>query len=226
MIRVVAVDDHRLMLQALENAINKEEDMQLVATADHGSKSPGLVMKHHPDVLIQDLGMATGGFEPISSVRNLKKEYPNVKILIFTNYSVGAWVRALVDAGVSGYMLKSDAFSANIAEAIRNVYNGDRYFSPQIVGEVIGHEKTQIKLTPREQSILMLLEEGKSTEVVGDCLNVTPKRIQNMLSVICKKLGIKRDDGVSQRMAAIKKARKLGLLPEGEWDPNLLEIQC
>lgn len=224
MIHIIALDDHPLILDALENAISKQNDMQLVATADHGSNLIGLVRKHQPDIAIVDLGMSAGEFDPIASIREIKKQFQNVKVLVLTNYASGVWVRALVEAGVSGYMLKSDAFSRSIVQAIRAVYAGDRFFSPQIAGELIDH-KDQTKLTPQEKSILMLLDEGKSTEAVADKLGVSVQRIRNLLVAICDKLEIERGNGVSPRFAAINRARKLGLLPDNEeMDANLVAV--
>ena len=222
MIRIVAVDDHPIILDALENAINKQEDMQLVATTDHGSRLLDLVKEHQPDIAIMDLGMSTGRFDPVAAVRNLKEQYPKVKVLVVTAYKSVAWARVLVEAGISGYLLKSDT-SQSIAEAIRHLYKGKRYFSPQISGELIGYNKEirLVQLVQREVQILTLLDEGKSTEVVAASLGVSTQRIRNMLVKICNKLEVERD-GVSPRIAAIHKAHTLGLLPNSEYDPNLV----
>lgn len=223
MIRVVAVDDHSLLLTGLKALIANQQDVELVATADHGSKLLDLIREHRPDVAILDLGMKTGEFDPVASVRNAKKQFPNVKILIFTNYDDGVWVRALVEAGASGYMLKSDVFSQHIGQVICALHDGGQFFSPQIAGEVTDR-KDQIKLTPQERSILRLLDEGKSTEMVADNLGVSAQRIRNLLVTICDKLEVGRGSGFSPRIAAINKARKLGLLPDADTDANLVTV--
>jgi len=217
MIRIIAIDDHPLILMALQSLINQQDDLKLVATANHGSKLIGLVRDYRPDVAIVDLGMSTGDFDPISSLNNLKEQFPNVKILVLTSYDDGLWVRALVDVGVSGYMLKSDDFSLGIVQAIRAVSAGGKFFSPQIMEKLLdNNSEAQIKLTQREKSILLLLSQGKSTEVIANSLGVSEKRIRNLLVPIFDKLGVDSSSGSSMRIAAVNKARKLGLLPENE----------
>lgn len=221
MIHVVAVDDHPLILKALENLVSEHDDIQLVATANHGSKLIGLVREHQPDIAVVDLGMSTGHFDPISTIKNLKEQFPKIKVLVLTSYDDGLWVRELVDVGASGYMLKSDDFSLSIVQAIRALYNGGKFFSPQIAEKLLDSDKAQIKLTQREKSVLLLLSDGKSTETIADSLGVSEKRIRNLLVTICDKLEIERSSGISLRIAAVNKARKLGLLPSQESDPNI-----
>jgi DNA-binding NarL/FixJ family response regulator len=221
MIRIIAVDDHPLILKALENLISEHDDIQLVATANHGSKLIGLVRDHQPDIAIVDLGMSTGHFDPISTIKNLKEQFPKVKVLVLTSYDDGLWVRELVDVGASGYMLKSDDFSLGIVQAIRALYEGGKFFSPQIAEKLIDNDEVQIKLTQREKSVLLMLSDGKSTETIANSLGVSEKRIRNLLVTICDKLEIERNSGISLRIAAINKARKLGLLPSNESDPNI-----
>lgn len=222
MIRIIAVDDHPLILKALENLISEHDDIQLIATANHGSKLIGLVREYRPDIAVVDLGMSTGDFDPISSISNLKQQFPNVKVLVLTSYDDGLWVRELVAAGASGYMLKSDDFSLGIVQAIRALYAGGKFFSPQIADKLISNDESQIRLTQREKSILLLLSDGKSTETIADSLGVSEKRIRNLLVTICDKLEIERSSGVSLRIAAVNRARKLGLLPGNETDTNII----
>ena len=104
-IRVIAVDDHHLILKAISDLLIDHPDIQLVATSNLGSQLLKLVRDFEPDVAIVDLGMAADSFDPITSVRTLHDQFPNVKVLILTGYDDGLWVRELVKAGASGYML-------------------------------------------------------------------------------------------------------------------------
>ncbi len=221
MIHIVAVDDHPLILIGLESLIGKHDDMRLVATSNHGSMLLDLVSECQPDIAIVDLGMKTGMFDPIFTICAVKKQFPNTKVLVLTNYDEGIWVRALVDVGISGYMLKSDDFSEEIVRAIRALHNGGQFFSPKITALLLNN-KDQIKLTDSERSILLLLAEGEPTEVIADHLGLSEKRIRNLLVTIFDKLGIERSNGISQRIMAVNKARKLGLLPDKTWDANLV----
>jgi DNA-binding NarL/FixJ family response regulator len=211
-IRVIAVDDHPLILRALSDLLKEHPDIQLVATANQGSQLLKLVREKKPDVAIVDLGMTIDSFDPISSVRMLHEQYPKVKVLILTGYDDGLWVRELVKAGASGYMLKSDDFSLSIPQAIRALVQGGKFFSPGITDKLLDNSFDD-KLTERELSVLNLLSQGLATDAIANNLGVSEKRVRNLLVSICDKLVVDRAEGVSLRIAAINKARKLGLIP-------------
>ena len=210
--RVIAVDDHYLILKALSDLLNEHPDIQLVASSNQGSQLLKLVREKNPDVAILDLGMTTESFDPISSVRLLHEQFPKVKVLILTGYDDGLWARELVKAGASGYILKSDDFSLNIPQAIRALHNGGKFFSPSITDKLLDDEPND-KLTDQELSVLNLLAQGLSTEAIAKNLGVSNKRVRNILVSVCDKLVVERTQGVSLRIAAINEARKLGLIP-------------
>jgi DNA-binding NarL/FixJ family response regulator len=212
-IRIIAVDDHPLILKALSDMLKEHPDIQLVATSNQGSQLLRLVREKQPDVAIVDLGMPADSFDPISSVRTIHEQFPNVKVLILTGYDEGLWVRELVKAGASGYMLKSDDFSLSIPQAIRALYRGGKFFSPGIADNLLDNSLDN-KLTERELSVLYLLSQGLATEAIASNLGVSEKRVRNLLVSICDKLVVDRADGISLRIAAINKARELGLIPK------------
>ncbi len=211
-IRVIAVDDHHLILKALSDLLKEYSDIQLVATSNQGSQLLNLVKDHNPDVAIVDIGMTGDSFDPISSVRTLHERFPNVKVLILTGYDDGLWARELVKAGASGYMLKSDDFSLSIPQAVRALSQGGKFFSPGVADKLI--ESDLDKLTPRELSVLNLLSQGLATDAIAHNLGVSDKRVRNVLVVICDKLAVDRIEGISLRVAAVKKAREMGLIPK------------
>jgi len=212
-IRVIAVDDHPLILKAIKDLLIEHPDLELVATSNLGSQLLKLVRDYEPDIAIVDIGMGADPFDPISSVRTIHDQYPNVKVLILTGYDDGLWVRELVKAGASGYMLKSDDFSMNIPQAIRALHQGHQFFSPGVAEKFMGNVLG--KLTAREISVLNLLSQGLANEAIGKNLGVSEKRIRNILVLVCDKLAVDKREGVSPRVAAINKARELGLIPKG-----------
>jgi DNA-binding NarL/FixJ family response regulator len=211
-IRVIAVDDHHLILKALTDLLKDLSDIQLVATSNQGSQLLKMVREHKPDVAIVDIGMPADSFDPISSVRTLREQYPNVKVMILTGYDDGMWARELVKAGASGYILKSDDFSLNIPQAIRAISQGGKFFSPGVAEKLVDSDLE--KLTPRELSVLNLLAQGLTTDAIAKNLGVSEKRVRNVLVMICDKLAVDRTEGVSPRVGAINKARELGLIPK------------
>ena len=212
-IRIIAIDDHPLILKALSDMLKEHPDIQLVATSNQGSQLLKLVREKKPDIAIVDLGMSLDSFDPIYAVHTIHEQDPMVKVLILTGYDDGLWVRELIKAGASGYILKSDDFSLSIPQAIRALYQGGKFFSPGITEKLLDISYDD-KLTGKEISVLNLLSQGLATDTIADNLGVSEKRVRNLLVSICDKLVVDRSEGISLRIAAINQARKLGLIPK------------
>jgi len=101
-ITVAVIEDHPLVMKAVIDELSKQPDIKVVGTAGHGSELPRLVRETSPDVVILDLGMVGGNFEPISAVTSLLHENPNVRILVLTGYDDEVYMRKLVEAGRLG----------------------------------------------------------------------------------------------------------------------------
>jgi DNA-binding NarL/FixJ family response regulator len=212
-IRVVVIEDHPLMLKAVLDELSSQPGIQVVGTADHGSKLPRLVRETSPDVVILDLGMSGGNFEPISSVRSLLQEHPNVRVLVLTGYDDEIYIRHIVDAGAYGYVLKSDDFSLALPEGIHRVYAGKRFYSKDVVDILFAEQKPEAAvLSEQELIVLRLAAEGHSNASIAQSMKVSEKRVRNLLSGVYSKFGIHETEAVNVRVAAINKARDLGLL--------------
>lgn len=209
-IRVVAVEDHPLMLKALVQDLQAHSDIQVVGTGAHGSELHRLVHETSPDVVVLDLGMATGEFEPIGAVRALRQTHPQVQILVLTGYDDGVWMRELIAAGARGYVLKSDDLSLCLPEGVRAVYRGERFYSPTVTEKYFVCENTA--LSAQELTILKLVAQGLSNARIGRELGLADKTVRNNLSSIYNKLGLQADQDLNPRVAAINKVRDLGLL--------------
>jgi DNA-binding NarL/FixJ family response regulator len=213
MIRVIAIDDHPLVLKMITEEINGAGDMQIVGTANHGSRMLSLVRELSPDVVILDLGMSSGVFEPISAVQQLLQEHPNVKVLILTGNDSPAYIRDLIKVGAMGYMLKFEDLSLELPKAVRTIYNGQRFYSPATTNILFAQNELQTpELTNRELQILRLVAEGHQNERIGEIVGVSGKWVRNVLTGVYNKLDVQGE--VNQRVAAVNKARELGLLPE------------
>jgi len=212
MIRVVAVDDHPLVLKAVVQELENCEDITVVGTAPHGSEVHRLVRETEPDVLVLDLGMSTGVFEPASAVKALRSEHPELKILVLTGYDDGAWMRRLIAAGASGYVLKSEDLSLCLGEGVRALYQGRRFYSPAVVDKSFQTES--VSITDQETAILNLVAQWLSNNQISQELGLSANTIRNHLSNLYRKLGIQSDMGINQRVMAINMARDMGLLDE------------
>jgi len=211
MIKVIAIDDHPLVLKMIAEEINKEGDMRIVGTANHGSKLNALVREKSPDIVILDLGMSEGAFEPISAVQQLLQEHPKVRVLILTGNDSPAYIRDLTNAGVRGYVLKFEDLSLELPRAVRTIYGGQCFYSPASTNILLTESKlANSVLNDRELQVLRLVAEGHQNERISQIAGLSCKTVRNILSDIYSKLGIQGE--VNQRVAVVNKARQLDLL--------------
>ena len=212
-IRVIVIDDHPIMLKFITEQLSNKAQFEVVGTANHGSKLQRLVREKTPDVVILDLGMDTGNFEPITEVRNIMQEYPNLRIMVLTGYDDEVYIKHIIDAGALGYVLKSDNLSMSIPEGVQRVYEGRRYYSDEVIDKHFAAQAIEAdSLTERELVALRLVAEGKSNSNIAQTMKIADKTVRNILSSAYDKLGIKVNENENTRVTAINKARELGLL--------------
>lgn len=201
------------MLKAIQDELSNQPGIQVVGSADHGSELPRLVREYSPDVVILDLGMSGGNFEPISAVRSLLQEYPNVRVLVLTGYDDDVYIRQIVDAGAHGYVLKSDDLSLMLPKGVQRVYEGKRFYSDDVIDKLFAKQKGEAAmLSEQELIVLRLAAEGHSNSRIAQSMKISEKRVRNLLSSVYTKFDIHETVALNVRIAAINKARELGLL--------------
>lgn len=214
MIKVLVIEDHHLMLQAIVDQLSSEPDIEIVGTSNKGSEVHQLVRASSPDVVVLDLGMSTEVFEPISAVRRLRQNHPKVQILVLTGYDDPLYMREITKAGARGYLLKSDDFSMNLPQAVRAVYSGQRHYSSAVVDKLLSGENDQHDFTDQELTVIRLLAKGLVNEKIGEAIGVSERRVRNILTGVYAKMGIRDEKGVNPRVTVVVKAREMGLMPE------------
>lgn len=211
LIRVAVIEDHPLMLKVVVQELNGQDDIEVVGTATHGNELLRLARETCPDVVVLDLGMATGTFEPVTAVKTLRETCPSVEVLVLTGYEEATWVRELIAAGAQGYVLKSDDLSLCLPEGVRKVHAGGRFYSPAATEKYFSHAGGGL-LENQDLALLNLAAQGFSNARIGQELGLSAKTVRNYFAGIYAKLGIEVEEGLHPRMAAINKARELGLL--------------
>jgi DNA-binding NarL/FixJ family response regulator len=213
-IRVIVIEDHPLMLKAIVQELDAQDDIQVVGTATHGAELHRLARECSPDVVVLDLGMAEGEFEPITAVTALCQAHPNVQVLVLTGYDDQMLVRELIGAGARGYLLKSDDLSLCLPDGVRTLYRGGRFYSPSVTEKYFASADAAV-LTGQQLALLQLAARGLSNARIGQELGLSEKTVRNYFSVIYDKLHVQVDgDNVNPRVTAINKAREMGLLRE------------
>jgi DNA-binding NarL/FixJ family response regulator len=207
-IRVAVVDDHPHVAIALRALLDEPPDIHLVAHSHRGTDVSGLIDRTRPHVLLLDLFIEPE-FDALSVVRRLHVDYPDLKICILSAYLQPATVRSLLQAGVSGYILKDDDYVSRIETIIRDLAHGRLYLSPQAyeaLAQATRSEGTEQQLTEREVEILRLAHGGLPNKHIAQALYLSPGTVRNHLSAIYRKLG------VHSRESALRAAAERGLL--------------
>ncbi len=164
-IKVLLVDDHTVVLKGLAFFLSTQEDLALVGEANNGKEALVKVGETNPDVVLMDLYMPE--MDGVEATACIKKEYPNVKVIVLTSFSDQAHVLPALRAGASGYILK-DVEPDQLVEAIRSAYKGNIQLHPDIANTLLSQtlpveekeEEPSIQvdvLTARENEVLKLL---------------------------------------------------------------------
>ncbi len=191
MIRVAVVDDHPHVAIAVRALLAETPDIRLVAEARQGKDVLALVQKERPHVLLLDL-MLEADFDALATVRDLRANFPHVKVCVLSAHIEPAYVRDLLKAGVSGYILKDDDYVSRIETIIRDLAAGELYLSPQAyeaLAQATRQEGERQLLTEREREILRLVERGLPNPQIAQALHLSAGTVRNHLSAIYSKLG-------------------------------------
>ncbi|AGE81401.1 TPA: response regulator [Bacillus thuringiensis] len=209
-IKVLLVDDHTVVLKGLAFFLSTQEDLELVGEANNGKEALVKVGETTPDVILMDLYMPE--MDGVEATAYIKKEYPNVKVIVLTSFSDQAHVLPALRAGASGYILK-DVEPDQLVEAIRSAYKGNIQLHPDIANALLSQtlpveekeEEPSIQvdvLTARENEVLQLLAKGMSNKEVASVLVITEKTVKAHVSSILSKLNL--SDRTQAALYAVK----------------------
>jgi two-component system response regulator NreC len=195
-ISVLIVDDHTLVRDGIRAVLSGAADVSVVGEAADGHAAIQQARAVKPDVILLDIAMpGLGGLE---AVPLLKREAPDARILILTQYEQPEYVRRFLNLGVSGYVLKKAAGSELVA-AIRAVQRGGLVVDPAVArdvltesptGEVTRADDPYESLTDRERQVLKLVAEGRSNKEVAATLDISVKTAMTHREHVMKKLGL------------------------------------
>ncbi|MGH0430454.1 response regulator [Bacillus hominis] len=209
-IKVLLVDDHTVVLKGLAFFLSTQEDFELVGEANNGKDALVKVGETSPDVVLMDLYMPE--MDGIEATACIKKEYPNVKVIVLTSFSDQAHVMPALKAGASGYILK-DIEPDQLVEAIRSAYKGNIQLHPDIANALLSQtlpeeekeEEPAVQvdvLTARENEVLQLLAKGMSNKEIASVLVITEKTVKAHMSSILSKLHL--SDRTQAALYAVK----------------------
>ena len=188
-IRIFVADDHTLFRQGLITLLQKSEKIQVVGWAGNGRDTLEMIFQAAPDILIADISMPL--LNGLQVARKLKKQMPSLKIILLTMYKSTQYIRAALNLDLAGYVLKEDAFE-DLLEAVHQVLQGRRYFSPALEKCVVDANNVTseliLHLTPREKEVFRLLGNGLVNKQIAVELKISVKTVESHRCSIMKKL--------------------------------------
>ncbi|MEG0373102.1 MAG: response regulator transcription factor [Enterococcus sp.] len=193
MIRVLLVDDHEMVRLGVSSYLSIQNDIEVVGEAENGEEGYEKAMTLRPDVILMDLVMEV--MDGIESTKKILKDWSEAKILIVTSFIDDEKVYPAIEAGASGYLLKTST-AHEIANAIRATFKGERVLEPEVTTKMMEQLSNRNRhvlheeLTNREQEILLLIAQGMSNQEIADELFITLKTVKTHVSNILAKLEV------------------------------------
>lgn len=210
--RVLVVDDHPLIRSGLRVLLAEEPSLELVGEAATGDEAIAAAAALAPDVVLMDLNLPD--IDGVQATRQILAEHPHTKVLVLTMLEDDDSLRAALQAGARGYLLKG-AGGDETVRAIHSVAAGDAVFSAPVADRVLdaaapappagAARQTFPVLTDREHDVLVLLAQGYNNAAIAQALFLQPKTVRNYVSSVFAKLNV--DD----RVEALLLAREAGL---------------
>jgi DNA-binding NarL/FixJ family response regulator len=190
-VRVVLADDHALVRQGIRSLLERE-GFQIVAEASDGHEALRHVQSLKPDIAVMDISMPI--LNGLDAARQMSLSSPQAKTILLTQHAEESFLSAALEAGVKGYVLKTQ-IASELIQAMRQVSRGDVYLSPGVSRAVMEayrskSEKQKDPLTTRERQVLQLIAEGKSTKNVASVLGISVKTAESHRTRLMQKLDI------------------------------------
>ena len=186
-IRLMIVDDHAVVRDGLRAVLGMVDDLQVVAEASNGSEALAGALSAQPDVILMDIGMK--GENGIEVTLRLLDADPTLAVLMLTMHDGVEHAQRALKAGARGYVLK-DAPSSEIIGAIRTVFGGATYLSPQIARALFQAPSARASLSDRERQILAFLAQGQSSKHIANQLDLSVRTVESHRQNIRRKLNL------------------------------------
>lgn len=213
-LRIVLADDHPVVREGLKLLINAQPGMSVVAEAEDGQGACAAAKRFAPDVLIMDLSMP--GMSGTEALVHVRRDCPDVKVLVLTVHEEGVYLTQVLKAGASGYVLKRAA-AAELIRAVRTVAAGRTYVDAGISdvlvesyldAHVAAERDTTESLSRRERDVLVRIASGFSNKAIATELGLSVKTVETYKSRFSEKLGL------TSRVDIVRYAIRRGWLAE------------
>ena len=199
-IRILLIEDNRLLREGIAELLKKQPDMNVVTTVGNGENILALIDKQKPNLILLDLGLRSQN--SLHIVKLVKKDYPEVKIIVMDLIPLQADIFEFVQAGVSGFMLK-DISVAEFLKTIRSVMEGTQVLPPHLTGSLFsqivehainglspGKLNESIMMTKRERQVIALIADGNTNKEIAQKLHLSTYTVKSHVHNILEKLAL------------------------------------
>lgn len=190
-IKVLFVDDHEMVRIGISSYLSTQSDIDVIGEGKSGKDAIEKAHELKPDLILMDLLM--DDMDGVEATEQVKKDLPNIKVVMLTSYIEDNEVYRALDSGVDSYILKTTSAS-DIAEAIRKTYNNESVFEAEVLVKMRNRMKQRAEmyemLTEREMEILLLIAKGYSNQEIASASHITIKTVKTHVSNILSKLEV------------------------------------
>jgi DNA-binding NarL/FixJ family response regulator len=205
-IRVLLVDDHKLVRAGLQSLLDSTDDLEVVGTASDGAEAVTVAAELRPDVVLMDLSMP--GMDGIEATRRITALGLGAQVLVLTSFSDGDRVRRTLDAGAVGYLLK-DADPDELLRGVRAVARGESPLDARAARAMLQAPRPAARgddLTEREREVLDLITQGMANKQIARALNISDSTVKAHVGSIFQRIGVA--DRTSAALWAERHARQ------------------
>lgn len=201
-IKILLVDDHPVVRKGLHSCLANRDNLKIVGEAADGAESIQKAKELEPDIVLMDINMP--GMDGLAVTETLRKEAPQIKVLVLSMHSTRDYVLRIIKAGARGYVLK-DAPTEELLRAIEAVNAGDAFFSPSVARIALNQYVAESddrdpisKLSDREREVLVQIANGKSNKEIASLLGIGVRTIETHRERIMRKLDIHSVAGLTK----------------------------
>ena len=206
-IKVMIVDDQAILSEGIRSVLASSDELDVIATAENGQEALARMEKEVPDVVLLDIRMPV--MNGVVTTGEIKKRYPNVKVLILTTFDDSDYILSALNNGACGYLLK-DISATALVDAVKNAYAGDTILPAKIARKITDAAKMvtsdreirlrkEFGLSDRETEIAVMLFDGVNNRQIASALSLSDGTARNYISAIYLKLGCdNRGDAIAK----------------------------
>ncbi|WP_416958254.1 two-component system response regulator VraR [Staphylococcus aureus] len=192
-IKVLFVDDHEMVRIGISSYLSTQRDIEVVGEGASGKEAIAKAHELKPDLILMDLLMED--MDGVEATTQIKKDLPQIKVLMLTSFIEDKEVYRALDAGVDSYILKTTS-AKDIADAVRKTSRGESVFEPEVLVKMRNRNRMKKRaelyemLTEREMEILLLIAKGYSNQEIASASHITIKTVKTHVSNILSKLEV------------------------------------